>query len=405
MAGNERRSATCKGEKAGMSDKEAQVIPDWRQSEQNRTVLHLVVRVITIVFVAATLMLSRSSGGRRWPASASLKQTFPQRAGALTVQGPVTYRDTDRGFLRRRIPSTTLDTPNVPRDTSNNRGELSELARGGSQFVDPETAIRSFTPETSSVPITRTKVITYSVQQGDTLWDIAQKFHITQDTLWTNNDLHNPNMLSVGEELVIPPIDGLIYTVQPGDTLGELARRYRTDVKEIVNYAPNDLREEQLLTVGQTVIIPGGIKPIPSRGTFSLTRAPADALKGTGSFIMPVSGRLTQGFRSGHPAIDVAAPKGTPVYAADAGYVSFAGWHPWGYGYVVEIDHGNGFRTLYAHLYWYEPDTGDSVQRGELIGGAGNTYGRGGYASGSHLHFEVIQDDVKRDPCSFVACP
>lgn len=264
---------------------------------------------------------------------------------------------------------------------------------------------RGLDPEGSLTPVARTEVITYVVRPGDTLWDIAAKFNISQDSLWANNDLASPDLLSIGEVLTVPPIDGLLYTVRPGDTLASIAQRYRAKVEDIVAYAPNGLQPGAEPRVGQQIMIPGGVKPIPPRRTISLTRAPREALKGRGSFVMPVSGVLTQGFSLRHPAIDVAAPRGAPVYAADAGYVAFAGWHPWGYGYAVVIDHGNGFRTLYAHLSWYAPDAGDSVRQGELIGGVGSSYGPGGFASGPHLHFELIQNGAKRNPCLFLPCP
>ncbi len=362
---------------------------------------HWVTHATILVLLGAALILGRLPWLRSSAGSALPAHTFTQRVLLLASPNRLAYTGTGRGFLRRRIPPVTADTPDIP-DTAQ---ESVLLGRGGSRFVDAGFITRGIDPEGSLRPVERTEVITYSVRHGDTLWDIAAKFNITQDTLWANNDLPSPDMLSVGDVLTIPPIDGLIYTVRRGDTLAGLAQRYRTTVEAIVNYAPNGLSEGQQPVVGQKIMIPGGVKPIPARRTVSLTRAPPGALKGGGSFVMPVSGILTQGFRPGHPAIDIAAPKGAPVYAADAGYVSFAGWHPLGYGYAVEINHGNGFRTLYAHLSWYEPDVGESVKRGQLIGGVGSTYGSGGWSTGPHLHFEIIQNGAKRNPCLFVACP
>ncbi|MFQ5855367.1 MAG: peptidoglycan DD-metalloendopeptidase family protein [Anaerolineae bacterium] len=384
----------------------------------------LVSHVAVLVLLGSALLLGRLSWAR-WPtAPVSPARAFKQRVLLFAPRNQLAYFGTsaglskgiERGFLKRQIPAVTADTsafrqpfPSTRLRTSDRAQDTAGLGvglgRGGSMFVDAGFVTRGIDPEGSLIPVARTDVVTYSVRYGDTLWDIAAKFNITQDTLWANNDLSSPDMLSVNDELVIPPIDGLIYTVRRGDTLAGLAKRYRTSPEAIVNYASNDLAEGQELAVGQKIMIPGGVKPIPPRRTVSLTSAPPGALKGAGAFVMPVSGNFTQGFRSGHPAIDIGAPKGTPVYAADAGYVSFAGWHPWGYGYAVEIDHGNGFRTLYAHLSWYSPDLGQSVRRGELIGGVGSTYGSGGWSSGSHLHFEIIHNGAKRNPCVFLACP
>lgn len=367
------------------------------QGASDEVLARLMCHGVVLLLVGAVLLFGRLL----WTPGATVSASpapFTQRILLIASQNVSADIGIDRGFLQRRIPPLTVGSPGIVRASS-------EIGRGGGSFVDAGFITRGLDPEGSVAPIARTEVVTYAVRYGDTLWDIARKFNISQDTLWANNDLSSPDMLSVGEVLTIPPIDGLIYTVRRGDTLEKLAKRYRTTVEAIVNYAPNGLSEGEQPAVGQTIMIPGGVKPIPVRRTVSLTSAPRGALKGAGSFVMPVSGILTQGFHPGHRAIDVGAPKGTPVYAADAGYVAFAGWHPWGYGYAVEIDHGNGFRTLYAHLSWYAPDTGQSVKRGELIGGVGSTYGSGGWSTGPHLHFEIIQNGAKRNPCLFVPCP
>lgn len=361
------------------------------------TLARLVSHVVVLVLLGAALLLGQFVWARP-PTSAVPTRTFKQHVLLLTPLDQISHSDINQGFLRRQMPPSTVDLPDVP-------DESLLIGRGGSKLVNAGFVTRGIAPEGSPDPLPRTKVISYSVRYGDTLWTIAQKFSITQDTLWANNDLPSPDMLSIGEQLIVPPVDGLIYKVRRGDTLAGLAKRYRTTVDAIIDYAPNDLSEGNQPLAGQEIIIPGGVKPIPPRRTVSLASAPAGALKGVGSFVMPAGGILTQGFHSGHAAIDIGAPRGTPVYAADAGYVSFAGWHPWGYGYAVEIDHGNGFRTLYAHLSWYKPDLGQSIKRGELIGGVGSTYGSGGWSSGPHLHFEIIRKGAKRNPCVFLPCP
>lgn len=358
----------------------------------------LATHVVVLVLLAAALLLGRLSWGRSTVAASPSNSTFEQHILLFTPLNQVSYSDSNQGFLRRQMPPSTVDTPDMP-------DESLVIGRGGSRLMNAGFVTRGIDPEGSPDPVERQEVVSYSVRFGDSLWTIAQKFNISQDTLWANNDLPSPDMLSIGDELTVPPVDGLIYEVRKGDTLSALAKRYKTTVEAIVEFPSNGLGEGQQPAVGQEIIIPGGVKPIPPRRTVSLASAPAGALRGAGSFLMPAGGILTQGFHSGHQAIDIGAPKGTPVYAADAGYVSFAGWHPWGYGYAVEIDHGNGFRTLYAHLSWYKPDLGQSIKRGELIGGVGSTYGSGGWSSGPHLHFEIIQNGAKRNPCVFLPCP
>jgi murein DD-endopeptidase MepM/ murein hydrolase activator NlpD len=112
-----------------------------------------------------------------------------------------------------------------------------------------------------------------------------------------------------------------------------------------------------------------------------------DMPQATGEFIWPSQfGALSGGnFREGHPGFDLAAPPGSAVYAADTGLVVFAGWTGIGYGNTVMIDHGNGFRTLYAHLSQVSTYCGAQVEKGKVIGLSGDT----GNSTGPHLHFEV----------------
>jgi len=117
---------------------------------------------------------------------------------------------------------------------------------------------------------------------------------------------------------------------------------------------------------------------------------------GSGVFIWPVQARFLSGndFSPDHPGIDMAAGIGSPVYAADSGVIRLEGNDNTGYGNLIEIDHGNGFSTVYAHLSVIEVQTCKSVYAGQRIGLAGNT----GNADGAHLHFEVIQEGEYIDP-------
>jgi murein DD-endopeptidase MepM/ murein hydrolase activator NlpD len=98
-----------------------------------------------------------------------------------------------------------------------------------------------------------------------------------------------------------------------------------------------------------------------------------------------------------HTGIDLAAPKGTPIYSAGAGVVVFAGWKN-GYGNVVELDHGFGYHTLYGHSSKLLVKVGDTVGRGSVIALVGST----GNSTGCHLHYETIIDDQKINPEPFL---
>jgi len=119
---------------------------------------------------------------------------------------------------------------------------------------------------------------------------------------------------------------------------------------------------------------------------------------GRGAFMWPVQARFLSGndFSNEHPGIDIAAGMGSPVYAADSGVISLEGNDDTGYGNIIEIDHGNGYFTVYAHLSLIEVKACQSVYAGQRIGLAGNT----GNSNGVHLHFEVIQDGYYINPWS-----
>jgi len=115
----------------------------------------------------------------------------------------------------------------------------------------------------------------------------------------------------------------------------------------------------------------------------------------------PASGTVTSEFgprgRGFHAGIDIANVIGTPVYATGDGVVTFKGYVG-AMGKMVEIDHGNEFTTVYAHLSRYEAETGDRVERGDVIGYMGNT----GRTTGPHLHYEVRVNGVPVNPRPYI---
>jgi murein DD-endopeptidase MepM/ murein hydrolase activator NlpD len=117
------------------------------------------------------------------------------------------------------------------------------------------------------------------------------------------------------------------------------------------------------------------------------------------AMLLPMSGHLSRGYRAGewHYGLDIAASRNSPIVAARAGEVIFSGWDNTGYGRMVQLDHGDGVRTLYAHLQTALVKRGQRVPAGYLIGLSGNT----GNSLGPHLHFEISKDGVKLDPLAF----
>lgn len=260
----------------------------------------------------------------------------------------------------------------------------------------------------TSIP-TRTPVdpVTYTVSTGDSVFGIATKFNIKPETvLWSNytqlND--NPDMLSIGMALRIPPVNGVFYQWQAGDTIEGVAGRFKASSADILNWAGNhlDLTSPEIPS-GAWVFIPGGKRefrqwliPTIPRGKAGVTKSMfgpgacetgTGGANGTGAFVWPTGNHNLSGndYWSGHLGIDIAAGEGAPIVAADSGVVVYAGWNGTGYGNVIMIDHGNGYQTLYSHLSSIVVACAASVGKGGVIGYSGST----GNSTGPHLHFEV----------------
>jgi murein DD-endopeptidase MepM/ murein hydrolase activator NlpD len=276
------------------------------------------------------------------------------------------------------------------------------VARGGSAFQAGGPLTRSAVPFTIIPERPRLEILTYTVQPGDTVFGIAEQFGIKPETImWANRALElNPDMLRVNDQLVILPINGVYHEVKAGDTLEKVAKKYKTQVADIIAYELNNLESaDQPLQTGDFLIVPGGEKPpIVRRVSVYRGPIPKGARKGTGSFVWPSSGRITQQFWNGHRAIDIGSWTGNPVVASDSGYIIYAGWDRTGYGNLIIIDHGNGFRTYYAHLSRIFVRQGESVGQGQRVGSVGNT----GNSTGPHLHFEIRQNGIQRNPLGYL---
>lgn len=99
-----------------------------------------------------------------------------------------------------------------------------------------------------------------------------------------------------------------------------------------------------------------------------------------------------------HPGVDLAAPSGTPIYASGSGVVTRSGWVN-GYGQMIEINHGNGYITRYAHASRLLVSVGERVKSGEEIAKVGCT----GRCTGAHLHYEIVQDGQRKNPSTYLA--
>lgn len=277
----------------------------------------------------------------------------------------------------------------------------------------------------------RQEVIKYTVQPGDTVFGIAEKFGLKPQTiLWANyyTLLDNPHSLRPGQELNILPVDGTYYQWQAGDGLNGVARFFGVKPEDIINFPGNHLDPKTIgdyahpnIQPGTWLVIPGGKREFVSwSAPIGVTRenpAVARALGpgscgpvsggavGFGSFIWPANKHYLSGYdyspETNHYGIDIAGNEGEGVYASDAGVIVYAGWNDWGYGNMIIIDHGNGFQTLYAHLSALNVVCSQSVGQGDVIGAIGST----GRSSGPHLHFEIIYSTGKVNPWNYLPPP
>ena len=291
---------------------------------------------------------------------------------------------------------------------------------GVHEMVPPPLLTRRVNPHTLIPSRPRQEVITYTVRSGDTLFGISEKYGITPETvLWGNPILKDdPHKLSPGQELLISPVTGVLRVVYSDDTIEGLAAAYHANVDDILNWPGNNLDPENpVLVEGTVLVVPGGERDFVQWTVPRITRAQRNPLPtgagpgacaggyaggavGSGGFIWPAGNNYLSGFgySSYHRGIDIATGHGATIYAADSGVVMFAGWSNWGYGYMVVLDHGNGWQTLYAHLSQWNVGCGQSVYQGNVVGLAGST----GNSTGPHLHFEMNFQGSRPNPWNYL---
>jgi murein DD-endopeptidase MepM/ murein hydrolase activator NlpD len=251
----------------------------------------------------------------------------------------------------------------------------------------------------------RDNAVKYTVQPGDTVSAIAKKFDVSEDTIRWQNNLVSKNSIKEGQALEILPVSGVSHKVTKGETVYSIAEKYDAEPQAIVNYPFNTFLNDETfeLAIGQTIIVPDGVKKEtvlwqPLASNRRQVTPDAGTVVASGSFVWPTQGTITQRFSWYHKGIDVANRAAPNIVAADAGKVVTAGWSPVGYGNHVIIDHGNGYKTLYAHMQKLYVTVGQTVGRGGAIGQMGST----GRSTGTHLHLEIIKNGTKVNPLTLL---
>ncbi|MDA1338271.1 MAG: M23 family metallopeptidase [bacterium] len=281
-----------------------------------------------------------------------------------------------------------------------------------SVYLSSENVITDLKVVRTSIASVRpaNKVTKYSVQDGDTLSTIGEKFGVSADALRYSNSLASDNDLKVGIEISIPPVEGAVHTVASGDTLSAIASKYEVAEQAIVDF--NYLLPPFELQVGDTLIIPDASIPtaVPSTNVAdyasnivqSFTTRVTGGTVGNGEFMLPTSVfTVSQYFYWYHSGLDLQSVGQSDfvIRASDSGTVEQIayGWNG-GYGNRIVVNHGNGFKTTYNHLEYVNVEVGQSVDRGQDIGVMGNT----GRSTGRHLHFEIIRNGGFVDPMDYL---
>jgi murein DD-endopeptidase MepM/ murein hydrolase activator NlpD len=371
----------------------------WIYPFTTRYLIHVVVVLITFA-VAANSVFARETKVEEF-GSRTLLSTFFQDGGveADTVEYALPAPQVELSALTREGTVDRYHRTDVDADT-NQRAYLAIVR----QETNGEVVAKAASPVTDAAGTPRSSIVEYSVQGGETLGLIAERYGISANTLRWANGLDDRALIKPGQILKVPPTSGVLHTVASGDTIEKIAQKYHTDATGILDY--NRLANASAIDVGSQLVIPGGkidppkapiVPRVPSSSGNDSGPRPANARNvGTGLFWPTPSHRINQGYSYRHGGIDIDSDR-SPIYASAAGRVVRTNWGR-GYGNNIIIDHGNGLTTLYAHLSKSFVGVGESIEKGETIGISGCT----GWCTGDHLHFEVWISGQRTNPFNYL---
>ena len=258
---------------------------------------------------------------------------------------------------------------------------------------------------------------TYRLQSGDNLTVIAKRIGVSLSRLRAANpQIRRPSAVQAGTLVNLPNASkpATVHRVKSGENLSVIAAQYRLSLKQLIKANPG-LSASKPVQVGKKLYIPGrtvvtSAAQIQPKLTTSVTQAVVRTASlrvsaSPGKWVWPVRGWISSGYGERsldgdsemHYGLDIVVPVGTAVRAARAGRVlesrpDFArGW-----GWTIIIDHGDGWKTRYAHLSQNLIRAGERVVRGQVIGRSGNS----GRSTGPHLHYGTYLWDAPKNPLS-----
>lgn len=335
---------------------------------------------------------------------------------SIAAQEVKTATNGHRSLLASLVTADSAETLTtiIPDETLTPAADVAALAKtDGAEVAEAEDGTdisaleKPLLTETTSAGQPRQEIVHYTVEGGDTVSTIAEKFGVSSRTLLWANGLSDRDFIKPGQALTVPPVSGVLHKVKSGETLQGIANKYKANVDSILEF--NRLASAEAIESDQTLVVPGGeIEDAPAQVTrpryaqfvpdYGATPPPSAPARGSGLLWPTPSRRINRGFLGYHPALDIDGNVGSPIYAADAGRVTTVKYERYGYGYHVIVSHGGGETTLYAHASKIFVKPGDSVQKGQTIALIGLT----GRTSGAHLHFEVARNGRRVNPLGYL---
>lgn len=328
-------------------------------------------------------------------------------------------------FLNNQIPEVAAATTHQVTPLALTTSRPATNASGGAALESNFGITRLAQLYTNLPSHSRDSIIQYTVQSGDTLFGLADKFGLKPETLlWSNKYVLGdiPDNLMPGMVINIPPQDGAIYKWQTGDGLNGVAKFFEVTPEAIIDWPANNLNKDTLgdwslpnIPSGTMLFIPNGIweytdwlphfnRDSPVQATTSIGPGSCgiitEGLEGDGTFVWPTIETYLSGYdyTNIHHGIDIAGSLDNSVWATAAGVVVYAGWSNVGYGNLIILDHGDGWQSVYAHLDAINVSCAQSVTQSAPIGLLGTT----GNSSGPHLHFELRKDGSTVNPWDFL---
>ncbi|MBT5073916.1 MAG: peptidoglycan DD-metalloendopeptidase family protein [Kordiimonadaceae bacterium] len=268
-----------------------------------------------------------------------------------------------------------------------------------SSGANTQTASNTQTPDIRNKPVSPRASATNSassitVGPGDTVYAISRRYGVSVRAVINSNKLRPPYLLNRGQKLNIPA--GISYVVKRGDTVYGISRARGTTMNDLVRV--NSLKAPYALNVGQTLKLPGA----SSASNRQVALGPPPKISGKG-FMWPVTGSVISGYgpkQAGYhnDGVNIRAPMGSSVVAAESGVVVHASNKLKGYGNLILIKHQNGWVTAYAHNDKILVKKGDQVSRGQTVAQVGST----GRVDSPQLHFEMRKGSRAVNPTLYL---